>query len=66
MEGEVHDESRAAHAKVQGWGWAPSVHMTERTPVFAGAEDPGGARRQGGQGERSASAATPVLLAGGP
>ena len=40
--------------------------MTERTPVFAGAEDPGGARRQGGQGERSASAATPVLLAGGP
>lgn len=47
MEREVHDESRAAHAKVLGWGWAPSVHMTERTPVFAGAEDPGGARMQG-------------------
>lgn len=66
MEGEIHEESRAAHAKVLGWGWAPSVHMTERTPVFAGAEHPGGAGRQGGQGERSASVATPALPAGGP
>lgn len=39
---------RAEQHSPRSWGGdGPSVHMTERTPVFAGAEDPGGARMQG-------------------
>lgn len=35
-EGEVCDESKAAHAKILGQGQALNVCMTERTTVLAG------------------------------